>query len=176
MSHFVFWHRRMMLLKQKVFWVHDLPYRQPVYLRLTILWLPVLSYKARILADRLMEWMRHANMTEACRSCYIPNCNGLMYLRDSRSCLTSWCSALCLANLLSSYLISVNRPLMSHHCRLSDLPADDFRSHTTPSGLCTWAFSVADPLVWNSLSDNIRAPRVGRHGFRHILVILFTNY
>jgi len=138
-----------MLLKQKVFCVHDLPYRQSVYLWLTVLWLSVVKLQGRILANRLMNWMRHANLTEAGRSSCILNCNGLTCLRESRTCLTSWCSALCTAKLLCTQLISVNHSLMSHHCSLSDLPADDFHAISSlhMGFFCGWPIGL-EFTVW----------------------------
>jgi len=74
---------------------------------------------------------------------------------------------------------SVTQPLMSHHGDISDPPVYDYSMYTAEyrPTFAQRAFTVAGPLVWNSLPDYLRDPAAGRDTFcKHLKTFLFAVY
>jgi len=88
--------------------------------------------------------------------------------------LSTWSSAAVPARLLSTSLwcrVTAWHHLRSVGRRLLNVP------HQRQSTFARWAFSLAGPLVWNSLSDYLRDPAVSRRTFcKHLKTFLFAVY
>ena len=103
----------------------------------------------------------HTSSTEACRGSCTPSFIDLIYLSDSSTSSAPWCSAAYMAKHPSTcWFLSIGpwRRITA---------TSPIRQPTTPGRTALPAqyrldYSVPDPMVWNSLPDNLKDPVVSR--------------